>query len=109
MKHCLDCGFVGQPQQYTPGSDHLEVRLWYLLIVPGVLYLLWRKSARYTGCARCKSEHIVSMDTPIAQAALRRLSPTPSAQSWVCMSCGEPIFGGGHYCANCITSASKAG
>jgi hypothetical protein len=108
MKHCLDCGFVGRPEHFKPGSGSTEVVLWLLFLVPGVFYTLWRRSARYHGCARCTSKHIVPIESPVAQAALGRLSPTPSAQSWFCMSCGQPIFGGGRYCPSCTASTSQA-
>jgi len=132
MKYCLDCGFVERPEPYKPGTFPAEVGLWLLVLVPGViysiwrlsgrympvtslaedgrwlyflipgvLYSLWRQAARYQGCAKCRSKRIVPMDSKAAQDALRRLSPTPSAHSWVCMGCGKPIFSGGSFCSTC--------
>lgn len=87
--------------RYLGGTFPMDYRLWLLLLVPGVIYSIWRMSARYQGCAKCGSKRIVPANSPAAQAALGRLSPTPSAQSWVCMSCGEHIFGGGRFCPSC--------
>jgi len=106
MKHCLDCGYVGPSEQYAPGKRLTEVRLWFFFLVPGMIYSLWRFFARYDGCANCASQRIVPVDSPVAQAALRKLSPTPSAQSWYCMACGKPIFGGGNFCSSCVTTAN---
>ncbi len=132
MKYCLDCGFVGWPEKYKPGTFPTEIGLWLLLLIPGViyslwrlsgrympvtsltqnvrwfyflipgvLYSLWRQAARYQGCAKCGSKRIVPMGSKAAQDALRRLSPTPSANSWFCMGCGKPIFSGGSFCSTC--------
>ena len=108
MKHCLDCGFVGNPEEYRPGATIIELGLWLLFLVPGLIYSIWRLSARYHGCAKCTSKRVVPIDSPIAQAAIERLSPMASAQSWFCMACGKPIFGGGRFCSSCATSTSRA-
>lgn len=108
MKYCLDCGFVGQPEQNTPGTFPIEMSLWLFFVVPGVIYSIWRRSARYQGCPKCGNKHIVPTDSSVAQAALARLSPTRSAQSWVCMACGKPIFRGGSFCESCVPRESGA-
>jgi len=132
MKYCLDCGFVSEPVKYKPGTLAMEVALWLLLIIPGVFYFLntrlrtismesplwllffvpgvfysiWRLTTRYEGCAKCRRSRIVPTDTPVAQAAINKMSPTPSAQAWYCEKCGVPIFSGGRFCSSCGTSAS---
>ena len=89
---------------YRPETLGTEVTLWLIFLVPGVIYSIWRLSARYEGCAQCGSRRVVPLDSPLAQAALRRLSPTLSARSWVCMACGKPIFSGGRFCPSCGAS-----
>src|ERR1017187_1866942 len=108
MKYCLDCGFVGQPEQNTPGTLSTEVKLWLFLIVPGVFYSVWRRLASYQGCAMCGNQHIVPTHSAVAQTALRRLSPPPALSPWACMECGEPIFGEDSFCERCETRFSKA-
>ena len=107
MKYCLDCGFVGKPKQNIPGTLSMEVWLWLFFIIPGIIYSVWRRLARYEGCAMCGNQHIVRADSPAAQSALLKLSPTPSLGLWFCMACGEPIFGEGSLCERCGTHASK--
>ena len=39
---CTTCGTVGNVKTVTPGSFALELVLWLLLLLPGVLYTAWR-------------------------------------------------------------------
>ncbi len=108
MKYCLDCGFVGDPKQNTPGTCSLELKLWLFFVIPGIIYSVWRRLARYRGCAKCGNRHLVATDSPIAQDALRRLSPRSVVKPWFCTACGEPIFSGRSYCEGCESRASRA-
>ena len=101
MKLCLGCSFVGEPKKYRPGTTRREVGLWLLFLIPGILYSFGRRWASYEGCATCGSKQIVPVESPLANAALGRFSPTPSGQAWVCDKCGKPIFGGGRFCESC--------
>ncbi len=93
--------------RYIPGTFLMEDGLWSLFLVPGVVYSIWRLAARHRGCAKCGSRRIVPADSPVAQAALRRLSPSSSLSSWVCMACGEPIFRGNSFCERCETRSDR--
>lgn len=93
--------------RYMPATLQMEVALGLLFLLPGLIYSIWRLSARYQGCAHCGSARIVPLDSPSAQAALSRLSPTPSVRSWVCMGCGVQIFSGGWLCASCEAKQAK--
>lgn len=108
MKYCLYCGFVGEPGQKTPGTVSTEVGLWLFFVVPGLLYSVWRRLARQQRCAKCGNTHIVAAESPVAQAALLKLSPTSSLDLWFCMGCGEPIFSAGFFCQKCSTRSSRA-
>jgi hypothetical protein len=108
MKYCLYCGFVGNPVPNTPGTASMEVRLWFLFLVPGLIYSAWRRLATYQGCAKCGNKHLVAADSAVAQAALLRLSPTPSRGLWFCLDCGEPIFSGAYFCEKCLARPSRA-
>lgn len=101
MKYCLDCGFVGEPEQHDPGKVSTEIVLWLFLVVPGIIYSVWRSLSRYQGCAKCGGQHLVKSDSPFARAALLKLSPTPSRELWFCAACGQPIFSAGAFCEKC--------
>lgn len=64
---CASCGTYDKTKRITPGSFWIEVGLWMLLLVPGILYSFWRLGSRYTGCAECKSRDIVKESSPRGQ------------------------------------------
>jgi hypothetical protein len=108
MKYCLDCGFVGEPESNTPGTASTEVLLWFLLVVPGAVYSLWRRVTRYQGCQQCGSRYIVAVESAVARTAFRMRSPVPSLKPWACLACGDPIFSGGIFCRTCATQVARA-
>ena len=61
---CENCGHVDKPKVITKGSFSVELVLWILLIVPGIIYSFWRLLTRYKGCAKCQSKEILPIDTP---------------------------------------------
>jgi hypothetical protein len=67
--YCLDCGSSARPVKHTPGSFLLELFLWCLFLVPGLVYSLWRLSARGSVCRVCDSRRIVPSDSPRARRA----------------------------------------
>jgi hypothetical protein len=93
---------------YTPSTFPMKVGLWLPFIVPGILYSIGRRWTACERCATCGNQRIVPMDSPLARAGLGRMSPTPSARSWVCDKCGKQIFGRGRFCASCVPSGSGA-
>lgn len=66
--YCVNCGTVGAPKTYTKGSMGMELLLWLAMIVPGVLYSLWRLTSRYKGCPQCGAANMIPADSPKARA-----------------------------------------
>ncbi len=64
---CTVCGFIGKPKKQSPGSFGVEVILWFIFILPGLLYSLWRLSAKRSVCRKCKSNLIIPVNTPKGQ------------------------------------------
>lgn len=76
MLVCLTCGSKGEkPKTVTPGSFLLEVALWLLFILPGVIYSIWRLTARHKACSLCGGRNLVPEDTPAAKQFLHSLTP----------------------------------
>lgn len=67
---CITCGSYGQPKKKTNGSFLLEIGLWCLFFIPGIIYSIWRISTRYKACSVCGSRSIVPADSPIGQKLL---------------------------------------
>lgn len=50
---CPHCGYQGDAKPSQPGSCGLELLLWLLLIVPGVIYSVWRLTNPQLLCPQC--------------------------------------------------------
>ena len=52
---CPSCQFVGEAENLAKGSRKTEILLWCCLVVPGILYTMWRNSTdgQYMGCPQC--------------------------------------------------------
>lgn len=63
---CSACGHEGPSKQITKGSTGLELFLWLLFLLPGLVYSIWRHSSRASGCAACGSTALIPTDSPMA-------------------------------------------
>lgn len=68
---CTTCGHHGPTRRETRGSIWLEVVLWLLLIVPGLVYSVWRMTTRRQVCAACGATTLVPADTPTGRRMLQ--------------------------------------
>jgi hypothetical protein len=64
---CKDCGTVATPKKKIPGSALVELVLWLLFIIPGLIYTTWRVSTQYLICPTCKSKNVVPINSPIGK------------------------------------------
>jgi hypothetical protein len=64
---CTQCGYVGKAEGAIKGSILVEIFLWCLLIIPGLIYSAWRSSSRHTVCPKCKNPNLIPADSPRAQ------------------------------------------
>lgn len=71
---CTTCGAKTNPVTLTKGSFGMEVLLWLLMILPGVLYSLWRLTSREKGCPNCRKATLIPIDSPIARTHLATLA-----------------------------------
>ena len=69
---CASCGYRGAPKRHTKGSMVIELALWLLLIVPGLIYSLWRLSSKYDGCPKCGAPNMIPADSLVAQKILAK-------------------------------------
>lgn len=61
---CTQCKSIDSAATNTKGSILIEIVLWLCFIVPGLLYSLWRHTAREQVCRACGSTSIVPADSP---------------------------------------------
>ena len=64
---CSTCGFIGTPKQHTKGSIAIEILLWVMLILPGLIYSIWRLTSRQDVCPKCRNATMIPTDTPVGQ------------------------------------------
>jgi hypothetical protein len=69
---CESCGTIAKPKRHMKGSFVIEVFLWLMLIVPGLLYSLWRLTTKSTICGTCQSAVIVPIKTPRGRKLLEQ-------------------------------------
>lgn len=79
---CLKCGHVGEPASRTPGSMAVEVVLWLCFLLPGLVYSLWRLSARRPACDSCGALDLVPVDSPKGRALASAVPPTPAVPAY---------------------------
>lgn len=74
---CTACGHQGPTTKRTKGSFGIELVLWLLMIVPGLIYSLWRLSSRHPVCSACGATALVPVDSPVARKFRAELSRQP--------------------------------
>lgn len=67
---CTQCGTRGPSRSVTRGSFAIEIVLWLLFIIPGLIYSIWRVSTRTTACAACGATSLVPPDSPAGRRML---------------------------------------
>jgi len=61
---CPNCGNYIVPEKKVRGSIFIEIVLWLFLIIPGLIYSIWRLSSKYKACPVCGNVNIVPVDSP---------------------------------------------
>jgi hypothetical protein len=73
LMYCKKCGNVGPTKRIMKGSFVMEVVLWFLLLLPGLIYSVWRLTTKGRGCPVCGSEDVIPADSPLANNNANRL------------------------------------
>lgn len=72
---CKTCGSTDGERLHTKGSFMVEVLFWLLLLLPGILYSVWRHTTREYVCRVCGSPDLIGQDTPIGKELMRQYGP----------------------------------
>jgi hypothetical protein len=67
---CATCYHVAKPVSKTKGSFLIELALWIMLCLPGLIYSIWRLSSRANVCPQCGSESVIPLNSTRAQQIL---------------------------------------
>ena len=69
---CTNCMYQGSPKTIVKGSFLIEVVLWFFLIIPGLIYTIWRSGAREKVCPQCGALNMIPLDSPRAQQLIAK-------------------------------------
>ena len=66
---CPACQSIVIARKRTRGSGWIELILWLWLIVPGVIYSIWRRSssAEFGSCPTCGNKTIIPISSPMGK------------------------------------------
>jgi ribosomal protein L37E len=65
---CKNCGFKGYPIKKTEGSIAIELVLWLLCLIPGIIYSIWRLTTRKEVCPMCGQPGMIPANSPLAKS-----------------------------------------
>jgi hypothetical protein len=75
--YCLDCEERMDGEPYSPGFFAIELALWCLMFIPGVIYTFWRICNRKYRCNFCHSERLIPSNSKKAGGNGRGPVPDP--------------------------------
>jgi hypothetical protein len=70
---CKSCGHAGNMKSKVRGSLAVEIAMWCLLIVPGIIYSTWRGSSRHKACPECGSTEIIPAGSPMGRRIISQV------------------------------------
>ena len=50
---CRQCAYTGKPEMFKKGTLKMEIILWCCLIIPGIIYSIWRRVGATPICPKC--------------------------------------------------------
>ena len=71
---CPACGYQGESVRFSRGSYVLEIFLWCLLFVPGVIYTTWRAFNEYQACPVCRSKAMTPQKSSLGKKIIAEKS-----------------------------------
>ena len=78
---CMECGCQRDPIIAKRGFLVIEIFMWFLYILPGVIYSIWRRVRTQEVCPKCQTPSIVLMSSSRAMGMMRLLKAYPPSPS----------------------------
>lgn len=70
---CSNCGTMGTGKTMVQGSFLIEVVLWLFMILPGLIYSIWRLTTKKVGCASCGGNALIPLNSPRGRQLAKEL------------------------------------
>jgi len=72
---CPNCGHKGFPKKMVKGNILIEIILWFFMIVPGLIYSIWRLTTKALVCPQCNAQNMVALNSPRGKKLLEEYYP----------------------------------
>ncbi|MEE9499260.1 MAG: hypothetical protein V3V24_07960 [Nitrospinaceae bacterium] len=72
---CMECGCQRDPIDANRGLWVVEIFMWLLYILPGVIYSIWRRVRKHQVCPKCRNPSVVLTSSSRAMG-MRQLMKT---------------------------------
>jgi hypothetical protein len=70
---CKECWLIGTPRTVSRGSAIIEIFLWGLFLIPGMIYSAWRFVTKEKRCPQCSSLAVIPLNSEIGQRVLGKI------------------------------------
>ena len=103
---CRNCGHFGEPERSNRGHVLISLLLLCTFIIPGIIYIVWRRSDPHLRCERCGSIDTVAHNSPYAAQLLNdRITPETHVR---CPDCKELVRHDAIRCKHCGVGLTPA-
>lgn len=92
---CCACGTRGEPVKKMRGSIWITLILLCWVLVPGFIYMIWRRGGISMVCAKCGSAEVIPADSP------RALEIATLDSHVKCPDCRELVLRDARKCKHC--------
>jgi hypothetical protein len=72
---CKTCGHTGDRKYESRGMLSIEVVLWLCLVIPGLIYSLWRHLSAVAICPSCGGKDFIPIDSPLGKKLAQEVAP----------------------------------
>ncbi len=91
---CTRCEEIGHVVVRKPGSDAVQVALILLMLVPGIVYYVWRNKETKQVCGACGSDQVVAARTRVGRKIVETQFPNVFiGKNQVATKFVKPTFG----------------
>lgn len=99
---CQNCGQIGQAKKRLKGHFLITLILLICWIIPGIIYMIWRRTGLRNSCEKCHSENVIPEGSAVGREFVSgRATPETHVK---CPDCRELVFKDARKCKHCGTA-----